>query len=127
MTDHLTLASGFNTSAYIRPAVYLHEAVWTVARDTKEATRPMVFEAAREDTLTGSIKSGRDTLSSERRNSPAVEGESERLLRINEQARGMRRRTAFLHVASPPSLSVWITSFVRRSRSAVSQQRQPNR
>ena len=58
-----SLAHRRNAGADVRDAVHIHHAVRTLAGDTQQAARTMVFETAGEDALAGPIERGRDRVS----------------------------------------------------------------
>src|SRR5258707_7636186 len=83
MPTDLALACRLDTSAHVGPAVNVHQAVRTIARQTKQATWSMVLEAACEDAHAGRIQGGRDALSGSSRDA---------LTFIREEDRPLRRR-----------------------------------
>ena len=58
MPDAHSGAHGRHAGTNIGYAVHVHQAVGTLARQAKQASRPVVFEAAGKDALTRTIQSG---------------------------------------------------------------------
>src|SRR6266513_1314696 len=91
--------------ADVGPAVHVHEAIRAVAGDTEEATRSMVFEAARKDADAGRIEGRPNALAGLRGNRATCKS------KVKAAWRGCR--VARIHGVSPSSQAVRSTVFVR--------------
>src|SRR5262249_4440092 len=110
---------------HVGPAVHLHQAIRAVAGDAEQAAWPVVLEAAREDAYPRRVQGGADTLAVQGGDFAPLERERQRMTRVGQATGGQRRQV--VHGASPSSGAVCNTEFVRTSRSAMSQRRQPKR
>jgi hypothetical protein len=122
--DLRSIAHGLGAGAYARRAVDRDQAVGAVARAAHQAAPAVVLEAAREGALAGGVERRADRVACERRHLPAVEGERDALIAV-DQLRRLGSQAG--HELSSPGSPTRKTSFVRVSLSAWNHVRQPER